>query len=139
MPSKEVKWEEVEDGEQIKWEDKKKGFTIEGQLITFEKRMTKKGKGWATEVRTKEGILFFFAPTLLQKKMRTTRVGDIVMINFKGLVESASGGNDYYEFDLKHAEGTKANLESIGLDFYKVEESEEEADKENPDDPPFDD
>lgn len=121
----EIKYEDLS-GDQIKWEEQKAGFTIEGQLLNFESKTTKKGKGWAIEIKTTEGIKFFFAPTLLYKQLRNAQVGDIVMIKFKGLTKSATGGNDYYEFDAKRASGTKENLEAIGLSFLQSEEDENE-------------
>ena len=119
----------IEDGELLKWE--KTGIKIEGQLVNYnEQRDTGKGIGHVYEVKTKDSIVPFFAPSLLHKKLRNIKLGDVVRIKFVKVTKTGSG-NDLKHFDVGHADPTDANLAAVGIVVLKNvegDDSDEEID-----------
>lgn len=125
-----IKYNDVVGGELTKWEDENGktivGKTVEGVLINYEKKATAKGEGNIYEVRTKNGVLAFFAPMLLHKKLQNVPVGSIVLIKLTEESKTNSG-NTLKHFDVKFAAATKENLASLGIEVTGAS-VEEEAD-----------
>jgi hypothetical protein len=112
-----IKYNEVKTGEMLKWE--KPGIVVEGILESYEhKTNLPKGDGDVYEVRTKDGMIAFFAPMLLHKKLTTVPLGNIVRIEFTSLSRTNSG-NDLKNFSVSFAEATPANLKSLGIEILK--------------------
>ena len=128
----EVKYETIEDGELLKWD--KVGIKLEGVLVSYRLQKTSKGDGNVYEIKTKDGIIPFFAPSLLHKKFQAVPIGNVVSVTFTKITKTG-GGNDLKHFDVGHAEPTEANLKSVGVEMLKKvgEDGDEEI---NPDDIP---
>lgn len=123
-----INYNEVKTGEMHKWD--KPGIVVEGILQSYEhKTNLPKGDGDVYEVLTKEGVIAFFAPMLLHKKLSSVALGSIVRIEFTSLSRTNSG-NDLKNFSVSFAEATKANLKQLGLEVLK------EVGDVNPDDVP---
>ncbi len=112
-----VNYEDVLDGELTKFENE--GTTVEGVLQSYkEQRDTGKGLGHVYEVKTKNGVAAFFAPSLLHKKLSGIAIGNIVKITYLNTTKTANG-NTLKHFDVKFAPANEANLKAIGMDMYK--------------------
>ena len=107
-----IKYDTVETGELLKWE--RKGTVIEGQVVNYESKQTSKGEGHVYEVRTVDGIIPFFAPSLLHKKLKNVAIGRIVKITYTDKTKTGAG-NDLKHFEVLHAPANEANFKSIGL------------------------
>lgn len=105
-------FETVMDGELTKFETE--GTVVQGVLQNYKTQQTKKGLGHVYEVKTKDGVSAFFAPSLLQEKLSKIAIGKIVIVTYKGMQKSNSG-NDYKVFDVKHAPVNAANLAIVGM------------------------
>lgn len=114
--SEDINYEEVLDGELTKFEQE--GMVIEGVLQTYREQNTSKGLGNVYEVKTKNGVAAFFAPSLLHKKLSGIVKGSIVKITYLNKTKTA-GGNDLKHFDVKFAPATEENLKRIGIEMYK--------------------
>lgn len=114
-----VDYKDVVGGELTKWEEDGKaaiGKTVEGILINYEKKATSKGDGHLYEIRTSTGVVAFFAPMLLHKKLQNVPVGSIVLIKLTEESKTNSG-NMIKHFDVRFAAATKANLAAIGVEI----------------------
>ncbi len=105
----------VEDGQLCKWETV--GTKIVGVLKSYAFRRTNKGDGNVYEVQTKNGLIPFFAPSLLHKKLKSIAIGNIVSIEYTGKTKT-QGGNDLKHFDVKFTKPTEANLKAIGVEMF---------------------
>lgn len=114
--SEDINYEEVVDGELTKFEQE--GMTIEGVLQSYKEQNTSKGIGNVYEVKTKNGVAAFFAPSLLHKKLSGIAKGSIVKITYLNTSKTA-GGNTLKHFDVKFAPATEANLKAIGIEMFK--------------------
>ena len=104
--------EAVQDGELYKFE--KEGQIIEGLLKSYMQRPdTGKGIGNVYELKNKDGVVAFFAPTLLHKKLKE-RVGQIVKITFTKTSKTKIG-NTLKEFEVLPAPATPDNLKALGI------------------------
>src|SRR3990167_6955052 len=104
--------EAVQDGELYKFE--KEGQIIEGLLKSYMQRPdTGKGIGNVYELKNKDGVVAFFAPTLLHKKLKE-RVGQIVKITFTKTSKTKIG-NTIKEFEVLPAPATPDNLKALGI------------------------
>lgn len=120
-------YQEVTGGELVKFTEK--GTTVEGVLINYEKKNTAKGIGNVYEVRTKNGVSAFFAPSLLHKALKLVPLGNIVRIEFLETTKT-NAGNPLHHFEVKQAQPTAANLKVLGIDVLeKVETGEDEGDE----------
>ena len=119
-------YEKIEDGELQKWD--KIGIVVEGVLERYKQQTTAMGEGHVYEVNTKNGIVPFFAPSLLHKKLERIPIGKIVKITYTEKTKTGAG-TDLKHFDVLHAEPTEANLKSVGVQMYKrAEDTGEEID-----------
>lgn len=112
----EVKFSKIEDGELLKWETV--GAKVVGVLQTYRAQKTAMGEGHVYEVKTKEGIVPFFAPTLLHKKLQAVSIGDIVQIEYTKKTKTGAG-TDLKHFDVGNAPATEANLKGLGIEMFK--------------------
>lgn len=104
--------ETVTGGELVKFD--KPGTVIYGQLINYKTQKTNKGDGHVYEVKTKNGLSPFFAPTLLHDKLKNIPVGSIVKITFVE-IKRGNSGNDYKVFDVKHGPANEKTLAAAGI------------------------
>lgn len=117
-----VKFDKVEDGELLKWETV--GTKVVGVLNTYRAQKTAMGEGHVYEVKTKDGIVPFFAPTLLHKKLQSVAIGNIVNIEYLKKTKTGAG-TDLKHFDVGVAKPTEANLKAIGVEMFdKVDDGE---------------
>jgi len=118
----EINYDNVVDGELTKFEQP--GIVIEGILQSYKaQRDTGKGPGNVYEVRTKQGVAAFFAPTLLHKKLSTVAIGSIVKVTYVSQTKTANG-NTLKNFDVKHAPATEDNLKALGIEILKATDEE---------------
>lgn len=122
-----IKFNTVEDGELLKWE--KPGTKVVGILKSYTPRTTNMGEGHVYEVQTKDGIVPFFAPSLLHKKLQNVSVGSVVSIEYTKKTKTG-GGTDLKHFDVGWAKPTEANLKAAGVEVFEQVEDEESEDKE---------
>ena len=104
--------ESVVSGELTKFETE--GTTVYGQLQNYKVQKTPKGEGHVFEVRTKNGVAAFFAPSLLLEKLKNIPMQSIVKISFLG-VKKGNSGNEYKLFDVKHGPANEKTLAAAGL------------------------
>ena len=90
--------ETVVSGELTKFETP--NTTVYGILKNYKVQKTPKGEGHVYEVETKNGIAAFFAPTLLQDKLKDIAIGRMVKITFLGM-KKGNSGNEYKTFEVK--------------------------------------
>lgn len=109
-----IKYNSVEDGELFKFD--KVGAKIQGILQSYKTQKTAKGEGHVYEVKTKNGIVAFFAPSMLQKKLETIAIGKIVSIEFTEVTRT-NNGNDLKKFSVGFADPTEANLKALGIEI----------------------
>ena len=116
-----VDYTKVVDGELLKWTEI--GTVVEGVLANYETKNTANGIGHVYEIRTKDGITPFFAPQLLQKKLRDIPVGQIVRVEY--VKESKTqAGNTLKHFDVGHALATPEILKTLGIELMTPVEDE---------------
>lgn len=127
-----IKFNKIEDGELLKWEAV--GTKLIGVLQTYRAQKTAMGEGHVYEVKTKEGIVPFFAPTLLHKKLQAVNIGDIVNIEYTKKTKTGAG-TDLKHFEVGTASPSEANLKAIGVEMFKAVSD----DGVNEDDLPFND
>lgn len=123
----EINYSTVVDGELFKFDTV--GSVIEGILSSYKQQKdTGKGVGHVYEVKTKQGVAAFFAPSLLHKKLSGIQMQSIVKIVFKQVTKTGNG-NTLKHFEVSHAPATEANLKMLGLNFLtEVEDEPNEAD-----------
>lgn len=111
--------DKVEGGELTKWPAEQAGkIKIVGVLKSYKNQPDSgKGEGHVYEVKTKNGIQAFFAPTLLHKKLSEIAIGNIVSIAFTH-VSKTSTGNPLKHFDVAHGKPTEERLKAIGLELF---------------------
>lgn len=112
----------VMDGELFKWD--KAGASLMGRLQAYnEKKDTGKGVGHVYEVKTKDGVAAFFAPSLLQKKLSTIPMNSIVKITFVNETKTAVG-NTLKNFDvgfIKQGEAMyETKLKELGIEDFNT-------------------
>lgn len=106
--------ETVKDGELFKWETV--GSKVVGVLKSYTSRKTQMGDGNIYEVRTKDGIVPFFAPMLLHKKLKEIPTGNIVSIEYTKKSKTG-GGTDLKHFEVAHGKPTPERLKAIGIEM----------------------
>ena len=105
--------EKVKDGELLKWETV--GIKLVGVLKSYTPRKTAMGEGNIYEVKTKDGTVPFFAPSLLHKKLSDIAIGNIVSIEYMKKTKTG-GGTDLKHFEVSQGKPTIERLKSLGLD-----------------------
>ena len=120
-----IKYTQVEDGELFKWD--KVGKKIEGVYKRYKLQKTSKGDGHVYEIQTKDGLIPFFAPSLLHDKLQTIPQGKIVSIEFTE-TSKTGGGNDLKHFIVQHAEALEINLKALGIEIFKSDEQKADED-----------
>jgi hypothetical protein len=113
---------EIETGELYEWKNPSKDIDIEGVLKSYKEQTTPKGVGNVYDVRTKNGVVPFFAPQLLHEKLQDATIGDVVQITYTKL-DKTNSGNDLKLFKILRGEANEDNLKMVGLDP-KMEEIE---------------
>jgi hypothetical protein len=112
-----IKYETVEGGELFKWD--KVGNKIEGVLVNYESRPdTGKGLGHIYEVKTKNGTISFFAPSILHKKLRDVAIPSVVNIHYIK-EDKTKVGNTLKMFEVGYAPATEANAKLVGVELMK--------------------
>lgn len=112
--------DQVKEGELQKWDEE--GTKVEGILLSYESKTTGKGEGNVYEVKTAAGIVPFFAPQLLHKKLKNVPTGNVVSITYVKKTKTGTG-NDLKHFEVAQGAPTAENLASVGLtpDMQQVE------------------
>lgn len=118
----EVQMDEIADGELLKWD--KVGIQIVGILKSYKEQNTANGIGHVYEVQTKDGLSAFFAPSLLQKKLKQVKIGNIVRITYTEVTKTAAG-NPLKHFKVGNCPATEANLNAFGLADLMVDVADE--------------
>lgn len=109
----EIKYDNVVDGELFKFDTV--GVSLEGVLLSYNFRKdTGKGVGNIYEVKTKNGVAAFFAPSLLHKKLSGIPLGSVVKITYDKLSKTANG-NSLKQFTVGHTAATDAVLNALGI------------------------
>lgn len=104
--------ETVVSGELTKFETP--NTTVYGILKNYKVQKTPKGEGHVYEVETKNGIAAFFAPTLLQDKLKDIAIGRMVKITFLGM-KKGNSGNEYKTFEVKNGPVNAGTLAAAGI------------------------
>ena len=117
-----VEMEDIADGELLKWE--KAGIEVVGVLKSYKAQNTANGVGHVYEVATKDALVAFFAPSLLQKKLSQVKLGNIVKIVFTEVTKTAAG-NPLKHFKVGNCAPTEANLNAFGLKDLMVDVADE--------------
>ena len=121
MSTEQVNWNTVPDGELFKWE--KAGLVVEGVLINYRRqRDTGKGAGNIYEVQSKDGIVTFFAPSLLHQKLEKLPRPYAVRIELKEITKTKTG-NTLKVFEVKSAPADEATLKIMGIELLKADPS----------------
>lgn len=120
--SDDVKFNKVEDGELLKWE--KVGTKLTGLLKSYKEQKTAMGQGHVYEVQTKEGIVPFFAPSLLHKKLQTISIGNLVQIEYVKKTKTGAG-TDLKHFEVGFTKPSEASLKALGLEIFDNKAGEE--------------
>ena len=112
--------EEIVSGELFKWSDTgKEGLTLDGILKSYVSRPSQtKGPGNLYEVITKDGIIPFFAPTLLHKKLSDVPIGYCVMIKQEE-TSKTKDGNPLKNVAVKRGEVDEKNLKAVCMEGYE--------------------
>ena len=111
-----IKYDQIQDGELLKWD--KEGVNIEGVLLSYRTQKTSMGMGNVYEVKTKDGIVPFFATMLIHKKLQSVAIGNVVSITYTKMTKTG-GGTDLKHFDVGQASPTEANLKAVGVEMLK--------------------
>ena len=113
----------IKDGELLKWE--KEGSEVYGLLKSYRPQKTAMGEGNVYEVQTKDGLVPFFAPTLLHRKLQQVPVGQIVKIKYTKKTKTGAG-TDLKHFEVANGPATAVSLAAAGLDAGLEEIKDEE-------------
>ena len=105
----------VQDGELQKWGEP--GTVVEGVLYSYSSRDTSKGKGNLYEVKTATGLVPFFAPSLLHKKLREVSLNNLVRIEYIKETKTMTG-NPLKHFEVQWTKATPDKLKALGIDLY---------------------
>ena len=117
-----LNFNKIEDGELLRWE--KVGVKVVGVYISYREQNTANGIGHVYEMKTKDALVPFFAPTLLHRKLQGIATGNIVSIEFVEQTKTGAG-NPLKHFDVGWVEPNEANLKAIGVELiHKVEDEE---------------
>lgn len=106
----------VEDGKLLKWD--KEGVKVVGVLKSYKEQKTAMGLGNVYQVETKEGIIPFFAPSLLHEKLKNIAIGNIVSITYTKKTKTGAG-TDLKHFDVAFGEPTEAKLKALGIEIFE--------------------
>jgi len=106
--------EQVKDGELQKWDTI--GTKVVGVLKSYTPRKTAMGEGHVYEVKTKDGTVPFFAPSLLHKKLQDIAVGNIVSIEYTKKTKTG-GGTDLKHFEVLQGKPTPERLKALGIEM----------------------
>lgn len=129
-------FEEIETGELYSWDDPSDEIDLEGVLKDYGKQSTSQGEADRYEVETADGIIPFFAPSILHDKLQRANMGDVVKITFTE-TEKTNSGFDLKKFKVLTSEPTDEAIEAVGLDpedvndgggFEEVKEDDEDLD-----------
>lgn len=107
--------EQVKDGELLKWETI--GTEVVGILKSYTPRKTAMGDGNIYEVKTKEGVVPFFATMLLHKKLRDVPIGNVVKIKYIKKTKTG-GGTDLKHFEVSQGKATPERLAAMGIEMF---------------------
>lgn len=110
-----VEFNEIKDGELLKWETP--GTKLQGILKSYKEQKTAMGMGQVYEVQTKDGVIPFFAPSLLHKKLQEVSVGMLVSIEYTNKTRTQAG-TDLKHFKVGHTKPTEANLKALGIEIF---------------------
>lgn len=111
-----INFDEVKDGELLKWDTV--GTKLVGILKSYKQQRTAMGDGNVYEVQTKDGIVPFFATTLLHKKLQGINTGELVSIEYTHTTKTQAG-TTLKHFKVGHTAPTEANLKAIGIEMFK--------------------
>lgn len=106
--------EVVKEGELLKWDIT--GTKVVGVLKSYTPRKTAMGDGHIYEVRTKDGIAPFFAPSLLHKKLSDVAIGNIVSIEYTKKTKTGAG-TDLKHFEVAQGKPTVERLKALGIEM----------------------
>ena len=113
--SDEVGFDTIPDGELSKWDVV--GKTIVGVLKSYTVRPnTGKGVGHQYEVKTKNGVEAFFAPSLLQKKLSDVKIGSLVQIKYT-LESKTANGNTLKHFEVGAVKAGDPRFDALAAKF----------------------
>lgn len=117
---------EVETGELYKFEKPSDKVDVQGVLKSYKEQPSANGIGHVYEVRTKNGVVPFFAPTILHDKLEGDKnIGNVVQITYTELGKTNSG-NDLKLFKVLKGEATEENLKLVDLEVEMEEVDEKE-------------
>jgi translation initiation factor IF-1 len=128
-------FDEIKTGDLYEWDDPSEEIDIEGILQDYEVTNTSKGEADRYEVQTKDGVIPFFAPTILHDKLQRINMGDVVKIAYTEL-DKTNAGNDLKKYKVMAAEPTADNLEEVGLEPEDLEDDDDGFDDVSSDDVP---
>lgn len=114
MSTNDLGLETVKDGELLKWETV--GKKVVGVLKSYTPRKTAMGEGNIYEVKTKDCVVPFFAPSLLHKKLQDISIGNIVSIEYVKKTKTG-GGTDLKHFEVSHGKPTPERLKALGFEM----------------------
>lgn len=117
--------DEVQDGELLAWDTI--GTRVAGVLVDHTSRPSNKGPGECYNVKTKDGVVAFFATVLLQKKLKDKAMGTVVDITYTELTKT-NDKNDLKHFKVLAGPATAENLASVGLSADMMESTGEDGD-----------
>lgn len=116
----EINWNTVPDGELLKWDVAPK--VVEGVLISKKtQRDVGKGPGHIYEVQTKNGIVAFFAPTILHQKLERLPIPTCVRVTLTEISKTKTG-NTLKLFKVDNAPVEEATLKIMGIELLKNDE-----------------
>lgn len=114
--SSEIEFDVIPDGELYKWEQA--GQTVTGILKNYTAQPDRgKGPGNVYEVQTKEGLVTFFAPSLLHRKLQNVKIGDIVQVKFTAITKT-NNGNTLKNFEVGRTAPTPEKLRAMGIEMF---------------------
>lgn len=114
MAKNDLGLETVKDGSLQKWDTV--GTKVVGILKSYMSRKTTMGDGHVYEVKTKEGTVPFFAPSLLHKKLQDIAIGNIVSIEYTKKSKTG-GGTDLKHFEVAQGKPTPERLKALGIEM----------------------
>jgi hypothetical protein len=115
-----MSFNEVKTGDLHSWDEPNEDeVAIQGILQDYEVTNTSKGEADRYEVKTPDGTVPFFAPTILHDKLQRIGLGSLVKIYFTD-IDTTNSGNDIKQFKVLEAEVNNENLEEVGLDPEEV-------------------
>lgn len=109
-----INFNKIKDGELLKWD--KVGVELIGVYFSYREQNTANGVGHVYEIKTSDGLVPFFAPTLLHRKLQSIAQGNIVSIKYTKEGKTVAG-NSLKHFDVGWVEPNEANMKEIGLEF----------------------